>query len=134
MATPQKNFKFQERDRIPTSQKITGTKRTSKEHPRNAYGTRTEQRHLTVKYMKVLTVREAADLLKVKPQWVYKMVRAGGLPFVRLGRLIRIDEDSLERWLAERRSGGHDVEERRLGGASRARVRGPSVNHGLRAN
>ena len=52
--------------------------------------------------MKVLTVREAADLLKVKPQWVYRMVRNGGLPYVRLGRLIRIDQDALEEWLAGR--------------------------------
>ena len=56
-----------------------------------------------MKYMKVLTVKEAADLLKVKPQWVYRMVRGGGLPFIRLGRQIRIDEDSLETWLAEHR-------------------------------
>jgi excisionase family DNA binding protein len=54
--------------------------------------------------MKVLTVKEAADLLKVKPQWVYGMLRGGGLPFVRLGRLIRIDQDSLEKWLTEHRS------------------------------
>ncbi len=54
--------------------------------------------------MKVLTVKEAADLLKVKPQCVYAMLRGGGLPFFRLGRLIRIDEDSLEKWLDERRS------------------------------
>jgi excisionase family DNA binding protein len=57
-----------------------------------------------VAYMKVLTVKEAADLLKVKPQWVYGMLRGGGLPFVRLGRLIRIDQDSLEKWLTEHRS------------------------------
>jgi excisionase family DNA binding protein len=54
--------------------------------------------------MKLLTVKEAADLLKVKPQWVYRMLRSDGLPFLRLGRQIRIDEDSLENWLAERRS------------------------------
>jgi excisionase family DNA binding protein len=54
--------------------------------------------------MKVLTVKEAADQLKVKPQWIYRMMHGGGLPFVRLGRLIRIDEDSLEKWLAEHRS------------------------------
>jgi len=57
-----------------------------------------------VKYMKVLTVKEAADQLKVKPQWVYAMLREGGLPFIRLGRQIRIDEDSLEKWLVERRT------------------------------
>jgi len=58
-----------------------------------------------VKYMKVLiTVKEAADLLKVKPQWVYRMMRSDGLPCIRLGRQVRIEEDSLERWLAEHRS------------------------------
>ncbi|MDP2674387.1 MAG: helix-turn-helix domain-containing protein [Dehalococcoidia bacterium] len=54
--------------------------------------------------MKVLTVKETADVLKIKPQWVYRMLRGGGLPFIRLGRQIRIDEDSLEKWLAEHRS------------------------------
>jgi excisionase family DNA binding protein len=56
--------------------------------------------------MKVLTVKETAEVLKVKPQWVYRMIRSDGLPFIRLGRQIRVDEDSLEKWLAERRSGG----------------------------
>jgi excisionase family DNA binding protein len=56
--------------------------------------------------MMVLTVKEAAELLKVQPQWVYRMVRDGGLPFLRLGRQIRIDEDSLEKWLTERRTVG----------------------------
>lgn len=54
--------------------------------------------------MKVLTVKEAAELLKVKPQWVYAVLREGGLPFIRLGRQIRIDEASLEKWLVEHRS------------------------------
>jgi len=56
--------------------------------------------------MKVLTVKETAEVLKVKPQWVYRMMRRDGLPCIRLGRQIRIDEDSLEKWLEERRSGG----------------------------
>ena len=56
--------------------------------------------------MKVLTVKEKADVLKVKPQWVYRMMRNDGLPCIRLGRQIRVDEESLEKWLAERRSGG----------------------------
>ena len=51
--------------------------------------------------MKVLTVKETAEVLKVKPQWVYRMIRRDDLPFIRLGRQIRIDEDSLERWLTE---------------------------------
>jgi DNA binding domain, excisionase family len=52
--------------------------------------------------MKLLTVKEAADLLKVKPQWVYGMLHGSGLPFIRLGRQIRIDEDALEQWLTSR--------------------------------
>ena len=52
----------------------------------------------------MITVKEAAELLKVKPQWVYALLREGGLPFIRLGRQIRIDEDSLETWLVEHRS------------------------------
>jgi len=56
--------------------------------------------------MKVLTVKETAAVLKVKPQWVYRMIRRDGLPCIRLGRQVRIDENSLEKWLAERRSVG----------------------------
>jgi excisionase family DNA binding protein len=52
----------------------------------------------------LITVKEAADLLKVKPQWVYRMMRSDGLPCIRLGRQVRIDEDSLEKWLAEHRA------------------------------
>jgi excisionase family DNA binding protein len=50
--------------------------------------------------MKVLTVKETAEVLKVKPQWVYRMIRDDGLPCIRLGRQVRIDEDALKEWLA----------------------------------
>ena len=92
--------------RRTTSQQTTRTKRTSKEQPSNACGTRTEHRPLTVRYMKVLTVKETAAVLKVKPQWVYRMIRSDGLPCIRLGRQVRVDEDALDRWLTDRRSGG----------------------------
>jgi excisionase family DNA binding protein len=49
--------------------------------------------------MKILTVKETADVLKVKPQWVYRMMNNDGLPCIRLGRQIRVDEDSLKKWL-----------------------------------
>ncbi|HZP26086.1 MAG TPA: helix-turn-helix domain-containing protein [Dehalococcoidia bacterium] len=54
--------------------------------------------------MRILTVKETADLLKVKPQWIYRMMRSDGLPCIRLGRQVRVDQDSLEKWIAERRS------------------------------
>jgi excisionase family DNA binding protein len=65
--------------------------------------------------MKVLTVKETAEVLKVKPQWVYRMIRRDGLPFVRLGRQIRIDEDSLERWLTEHTVVWRDVDRKDAG-------------------
>jgi excisionase family DNA binding protein len=53
--------------------------------------------------MKILTVKETAVTLKVKPQWVYRMMRDDGLPYIRLGRQIRVDEDALKTWLAAHR-------------------------------
>jgi excisionase family DNA binding protein len=53
--------------------------------------------------MKILTVKETADALKVKPQWVYRMMSNDGLPCIRLGRQIRVDEDSLKKWIAAHR-------------------------------
>jgi excisionase family DNA binding protein len=53
--------------------------------------------------MKILTVKETADALKVKPQRVYNMMRNDGLPCIRLGRQVRIDEDSLKKWLTAHR-------------------------------
>ena len=53
--------------------------------------------------MKILTVKETADILKVKPQRVYRKMSNDGLPCIRLGRQIRVDEDSLKQWLAAHR-------------------------------
>jgi excisionase family DNA binding protein len=53
--------------------------------------------------MKILTVKETADALRVKPQRVYRMIRNEGLPFIRLGRQVRVDEDSLKKWLTAHR-------------------------------
>ena len=53
--------------------------------------------------MKILTVKETADTLRVKPQRVYDMMRNDGLPCIRLGRQVRVDEDSLKKWLTAHR-------------------------------
>lgn len=77
--------------------------------------------------MKVLTVKETADVLKVKPQWVYRMIRRDDLPFIRLGRQIRIDEDSLERWLTEHTVLWRDVD-RKDAGSREINSPGPKAN------
>ena len=50
--------------------------------------------------MKLLTVTETAQLLRLTPQAVYRRARRGDLPVLRLGRQLRIDEQQLAEWLA----------------------------------
>ena len=47
----------------------------------------------------LLTVREAAELLRVRPCTVYRLVREGGLAVVRVSHAIRIAADEIERFL-----------------------------------
>ncbi len=44
----------------------------------------------------------AAELLAVKPSWVYEAVRTGRLPCLRIGRHIRFTQAMLEEWVAQR--------------------------------
>jgi len=48
--------------------------------------------------VKVLTVREVADILKLHPRTVTKMVRSGQLPATRIGRVWRFDESVVLQW------------------------------------
>ena len=52
----------------------------------------------------LLTAAEAAELLSVRPSWVYEAVRSGQLPCLKVGRHIRVTRPILEVWLAERRA------------------------------
>jgi excisionase family DNA binding protein len=49
----------------------------------------------------LLRPEQAAELLAVKPSWVYDAVRTGRLPCLRVGRHIRFTQTMLESWLAE---------------------------------
>ncbi|MCA1846497.1 MAG: helix-turn-helix domain-containing protein [Actinobacteria bacterium] len=49
-----------------------------------------------------LTVAEVADLLRVSTMTVYRLVKAGDLPAVRVGRSYRLREDDVDRFLASR--------------------------------
>jgi excisionase family DNA binding protein len=48
---------------------------------------------------------EAAELLSVKPSWVYEAARAHRIPCLRVGRHIRFTRAMLEQWLAEQVDG-----------------------------
>lgn len=53
----------------------------------------------------LLTVAEAAELLRVSKPSVYRAIRNGGLPAVRPAGDVRIRPDDLEAWLETRRVG-----------------------------
>jgi excisionase family DNA binding protein len=50
----------------------------------------------------LLTPAQAAQLLGVKPSWIYEAVRSGALPCLRIGRHIRFTRPMLEEWLQNR--------------------------------
>ncbi len=48
----------------------------------------------------LLTLREAASLLKVAPSFLYARTRVNAVPVKRIGRLIRFDRAELEAWIS----------------------------------
>ena len=49
--------------------------------------------------MRFFTIRETASLLKLSRAKVYELVREGTIPSLRLGKQIRIEEETLRRWI-----------------------------------
>lgn len=48
-----------------------------------------------------LTVAEVADQLRVSNMTVYRLINAGTLPAVRVGRSYRLREDDIDRYLVD---------------------------------
>jgi excisionase family DNA binding protein len=51
----------------------------------------------------LLKFKPVAEILGQSLPMVYKLVRSGDLPVVRIGASVRIHQDDLERFIAERR-------------------------------
>jgi excisionase family DNA binding protein len=49
-----------------------------------------------------LTVGEVAEALRVSNMTVYRLINAGELPAVRVGRSFRLREEDLDKYLADR--------------------------------
>lgn len=49
--------------------------------------------------MKILTITEAAHLLKVKPSWLRMMIFKKRIPYLKIGGLVRFEEQVLVDWL-----------------------------------
>lgn len=52
----------------------------------------------------LLTAEQAAERLAVPVSWIYKAVAAKRIPFVKIGRYVRIEAVALERWIEDQRS------------------------------
>ena len=49
-----------------------------------------------------MTVAEVAELLRVSSMTVYRLIKAGDLAAVRIGKSFRVREDDVDRYLASR--------------------------------
>ncbi|MFN8034943.1 MAG: helix-turn-helix domain-containing protein [Acidimicrobiia bacterium] len=47
-----------------------------------------------------LTVQEVAELLRVSNMTVYRLIKSGALPAVRVGRSFRVSEADVDKYLA----------------------------------
>jgi excisionase family DNA binding protein len=54
----------------------------------------------------LLRPEDVQKILRVGRSKVYEMIAEGELPILRIGRAVRIPRRELERWIAERTSGG----------------------------
>ena len=53
-----------------------------------------------------ITVREIAHELRVAPMTVYRLLRSGEIPSVRIGRSFRVRRDAFEAYLERNSAGG----------------------------
>jgi excisionase family DNA binding protein len=51
-----------------------------------------------------LTTEEVLSYLKITPRTIYRLIRSGELPAVRIGRQWRFRREDLDRWLERRRA------------------------------
>lgn len=61
-----------------------------------------------VKGMRLITAEQVARIMNVSVHRVYRLVRLGLLPGVRLGRQVRFDEDALREFIE---SGGRSLDD-----------------------
>lgn len=53
--------------------------------------------------MTVLTLKEAAEHVRLKESTIYKKTCERSIPFVKLGGAVRFIKEDLDEWIAERR-------------------------------
>lgn len=56
----------------------------------------------------IMTVQEVARYLRLHAITIYRMIRLGQLPAIRVGRGWRFKKDEIDLWLHSRQSNSHD--------------------------
>ena len=51
----------------------------------------------------LLSVREAADFLGLKPVTIYKYINSRSIPFIKIGRRVLFEPEDLESWLKDKK-------------------------------
>jgi putative molybdopterin biosynthesis protein len=55
-----------------------------------------------VRLPRLITAKELAERLQLRPWRIYELVREGELPCVRIGASIRFSEDAIAEWIRQR--------------------------------
>lgn len=58
---------------------------------------------------RLLEADDVAEYLGMRTDWVYREVRAGRLPHIRLGRAVRFRRESIDAWLEARERAGSSL-------------------------
>ncbi len=56
-----------------------------------------------------MTTDEVLGYLKVNPRTIYRLIRSGDLPAIRIGRQWRFRQSDLDAWLDRRRADAHET-------------------------
>ena len=48
---------------------------------------------------RLLTVKEVQEVLNIKKDKAYKLMRTSGFPSIQIGSSLRVPEDELEKWI-----------------------------------
>ncbi len=49
--------------------------------------------------MRILTVKELAELLKIKPKTIYQWAELNQIPYIKINGALRFDFDDITKWI-----------------------------------
>lgn len=52
--------------------------------------------------MKLLNIKQLSEKLNVKPRTIYDWKYKRQIPFIKLGKLLRFDEEIIDKWLKKK--------------------------------